>query len=793
MIQHFFKVAWRVVTRGKKQYLLLSFGLSIGLTVAILIGYFIQHELSYENFHTNKDTLYRFLYEYKNGEIKEPIFPATFLPEVSSSLAGLEHATRTKVYFDPLFKLDTKTLSVSHMLFTDPDFFDMFSFELLEGNNDDLNQPFNIFISSNFAESYFGTIDPIGETLTYDNEHYFTIRGIYKSFPENSIFKGDLIASFISREKINPGEFKHWDIRGTRIYVQLNSQVNPKEFEEQLAVIYNKIKPDYEKEYNTKAILQPFKDIYLYSTDVQWDMVKKGDIKVVVGLGILAIFILLICIINYILMHTAMLSERMSTLEIHKIIGANQGQLVGQIFFETLVTIGIASILALSLIQLVLPWYNGITQLSLQLQTLFTPPFSLYILLGLISIFFLIIVHPIFFIFSISLRKRYSQKSIFGKQTLVSANIAVQFAFTIMMLIGSIILYEQIKLITEKTLGFDKEQLIVIDNPWDKEMGNRFQQFQNEISTYSFVKSVSGARNSPLENINNGGAFYPIHDEEKKINAGRVRVAPNFFELLGAKFISGNNFNPDFDLNKNSIIINETAYKELGIKHIIGEEIVYSNIREEAFTIVGVVEDIQHQSAHESSWASVYFPCNDEFYGLPNILVRLKEDNHQISIAELETVWKALAPQWPFSFDFMDGKINQVYAYEITSLNLLSKMTIVAIAISCLGIISFSMLTIEQRTKEIGIRKVVGAGVKDILVLLNKNYVKWIFIGFIAAIPVTWFAMEKWLENFAYKTEISWWMFLAAGGMAICIALLTVSWQTWRAASRNPVEALKSE
>ncbi|MDN5213156.1 ABC transporter permease [Fulvivirgaceae bacterium BMA12] len=791
MIQHYIKIAWRVVIKGRRQYLLLAFGLSIGLTIALLIGYFIYHELSYDRFHAKKDHIYRLLYSHDNGEIKVPIFSATFLQEVSPALTGIENATRLNTYSEPVFTLANRLISPDQLIFTDPSFFDMFSFRLMEGDPDDLEQPFNIFVSKSFADTHFKNQDPVGKTLIYENEHHFTVKGIYDDFPDNSIFQGDLIASFSSREKINPYEFKYWYSKGTRIYLALHPKIIPEEFVAQVVAVHNKVKPDYENEAN--FALQPLDEIHLHSVDIHWDNVKKGDIKVVIGLGVLCVFILLICIINHILMHTALLAARITGMEIQKVIGANLWQLLGQTLFETLLTIFIACFFSCLFLDLLIPWFNNAAGTQLQLTQFTTSPFWFYILLGLITIFILIFIQPVFFILRLSLKPRLRQRPVFWKKTIVSTNIIVQFAFTVTMLIGSIILYKQIKLITEKKLGFDKEQLVVIENPWDREMAHRFSRFQNEILHYPFVKAVAGTRNAPLENINNGGAFYTTSDPEKWINAGRIQITPNLFEILGVEFIAGENFKSTFDLNRNSVIINEAAYAQLGVQEIIGREIIYPNIRKEAFTVVGVVKNIQHESAHEASRACVYIQCDKDQNRLPNIIVRLTRNDHKASMATLESVWKKLAPQWPFSFHFMDERINHVYAYEIKSLGLLSKMTAVAILISCLGIMSFSMLTIEQRTKEIGIRKVAGAGIKDILVLLNKNYVKWAFIGFLTAVPIAWYAAQRWLENFAYKIELSWWFFAAAGGLITLVAIMTLSWHSWRAAKRNPVEALRYE
>ena len=792
MIQHYLKIAWRVITQRKKQYLLLSFGLSIGLTIALLVGFFINHELSYDTFHSGKDRIYRLLLTTKDGKIRVPIFPATFLPEAAASLAGIEQATRINTVPDPVISMDQALISTDHLIFTDPSFFQMFSFELTEGDMNALEKPLNIFVSQSFARVHFAGEDPVGKTLVYDNEHEFNIKGIFTDLPENSIFNGDLIASFSSRERINPYEFKHWYAKGTKIYVQLKDKVVPEEFENQVALIHEKIKPDYEAE--ADFILQPLTKVHLHSVDIRWDDVKKGDIKVVVGLGILSVFILLICIINYVLMHTALLTERASNMEMQKVMGASLWQLLGQILFETILAIVIACVLSYLFIQALIPWFNDFTDVQLQSTQFLIYPFPLYIGVGLIGIFLLIFIHPaLFCIFRISLKSRAGQRSVHWKKVIVNSNIATQFAFTVMMLIGSIILYQQIKLITEKKLGFDEEQLVVIDNPWDKEMGDRFQRFRDEISSYPFVKGVAGTRNSPLENINNGGAFYSTQDQEKWINAGRVQVSPNFFHLLGTEFVEGEDFKPDFDLNTNSVIINKAAYEALAVQDIMRTEIVYPNIRDEAFTVVGVIKNIQHESAHEPNRPCVYFQGPKDLSGLPDIMVKLGGNDHQASLKGLEEVWKKLTPHWPFSSQFMDDRINQVYAYEIKSLSLSSKMAMIAVLISCLGILGFSMLTIEQRTKEIGIRKVVGARVKDIIILLNKSYVKWVFVGFVVAVPLTWYAMDRWLQNFAYKTNMSWWIFLAGGGMAILIALVAVSWYTWRASNRNPVEALRYE
>jgi len=792
MLKNYITGTFRSIIRNKLSSFICIFGLSIGITCSILTGLYASYEFSFDRFHSRSNNTYRLLRTSEDKSFRGPIFPATYLPEIQERLPGVDNAVRVNQISDGIFSHNGENMVIDHVMFTDADFFEVFSFTILYGKKDDLNQQMKVFVSESFAEQHFKGSDPINKILLYENEHEFEIVGIIEDIPSNSIFQADIIVSFESRRKINPYEFEYWYAKGTHIYMVLDKNTVIRDFISSLILTHNNVKPDYESE--GYFDLEPIKNIHLHSYNTQWDVnTKKSDIKVIMGIIFFTAFILIISVANYSIMNVSRFHEKIEQLKIRKIIGADIRQLLGQLAVETAFMILIAAIISLYLIGMLFPLIAHMGYKDIFLSIILSFQFLGYLVSGLSLLFVLIIIYPFFSVLKLSTVKTYSAKKVKWKKQLISSSVSLQFAFTIIIIISSLIIYQQIRFVTKQKLGFDREQLLLIDNPWDMEMGTRYIRFKDAAEKLNGVCEVTATRNSPFENINNGGAFYMTSDETKWINAGRVQVDNNFFNVMQSRFIDGTGFSDQFEINKNSIILNQTAFDEIGDTKAVGNQLVYPSIREEPFTLTGVVEDIQHENTLQPSRAVVYFQAREDRFRIPDIMVKLNADDHRNTVTALENIWQDLAPQWPFMYEFMDDRINSVYKNENRALGLLTILAIISIIISCIGILGLSWMTITQRTKEIGIRKVNGAMVGDMMILLNKDYIRWIAIGFIMATPVSWYVMKLWLQNFTYKITISWLVFVIAGIVTLSIALLTVSYQTFKAARRNPVEALRYE
>ncbi len=792
MIRYFLINSIRSLKRNKIFTLVNVFGLAIGFAFILIAGHYILQEYSFDKFNKNADNIYRLLSTSEDKSYRSSIFPATFLPEIQDKLPGLDSAVRITNNPGGTLFFNNEVHDVDNFIFTDYQFFNIFSCQLLEGDQNDLKVPFNLFISKSFAEKYFPNVAPVGQVILFDNNNQFTIKGIFKDIPENSVLQAQVIASFESLRTINPYLFNSWNARSTNIYLLLPDLNDHGNLIKKLSAVYYKIKPESEGEAYFE--LEPFLDIHLHSTDIRWDSVKKADIKVVNGILIFSLFILLISVFNHALLNTARLNEHMMQLRLKRIIGAGSRHIILQLAFESFLNVLISAILGFIIIEITLPLLKKSIGLDLNIDNFLDPSF-IYVFIAVFGIIFIgIFLFTIVPVFNIQLNKSIIQKQSKWKYWIIRSNISLQFAFTIIMIASSYLMHQQIRLISEKNLGFDKSQLLMINNPDSYDMGKRYAQFKDKVQSLTGVMEIAGANNAPLENINNGGSFYVVPNKDDMLNAGRIWVSYNYFDVIGSSFIAGKNFRGNDESNKDNIIINETAYNRLGEKDVIGKELIYPAIRQEPFTIIGVIHDIQQEKATEENRAAVYFPPeNDNDWGLFRIIIKLAPGNPENTLKKLNNIWHDLAPRWPFTYTFMDESINQVYSNEISSLHLLTLLTIISQFLSCLGIFGLSWFMVGQKTKEIGIRKVNGASTWNIFTLLNKDYVKWILPGLIIATPIAWYAVEKWLQNYAYKISIHWFIFVAAGLITTFIALISVSTQTIKAANANPADALKYE
>ena len=792
MLKHYIIESYRLLIRNKVSTLISIFGLAIGFAGVIMAGLYAKYEFSFDRFHTDHERIYRLINCSDDKSTKSPIFPATYLPEIKDRLKGVESAVRVDNYGDAVFSIDNESLIIDNLLWTDPPFFEIFSFNIKAGNKNDLNDKFKVFVSESFAEKFFAADDPTGENMVYDNEWDFEIVGIFRDFPSNSIFNADLIASFESLRDINSYLFKNWYAKGTNVFFKLDEMTDTDEFVIDLSREHIAIKPEYEGRGNFE--LEAVSDIHLHTYHHQWDNdAAKSDIKVVIGVVAFAIFILIISVINYSIINATRFSEKIEHMIIKKTIGASNWQMLGFAAVEIFLIVFLSLICSYYLIGLLYPVLADLEGIGVFVRDIFAIDILLGVALLVTLVFEIVFIYPAIEIRKLSATRLVSSNHSRWKRLMVNSSISLQFAFTIIIMFSSIIIYRQIDFVTSKKLGFDKEQMLMISNPWDKGMEERYARFREKAGVLADVEAITATRNSPMKGINNGGAFYMMSQKDKYINAGRVRVEKNFFRVLGAQFLHGEDFAENFDVNKDKIIINRAALEEIGDNDVIGKELTYSNIRKEPFVIAGVIENIQHEKTLQKTRPCVYFQSSEDLRGLPDIMLKMNASNHERTIAELSSIWKSISPEWPFRYQFLDDRIDKVYKNEKTALSFLAILAGISITISCIGILGLSWLTIKRRTKEVGIRKVNGAGVRDMLVLLNKDYIKWIAFGFMLSVPFSWMAMDAWLQNFAYRITVDWWIFGIAGAVTLSVALLTVSYHTIKASTANPVDALRYE
>jgi len=776
-------------------FVLISF--TMAFSCCILVYLFVSDEMSFDKYNRNFGHTYRLNLQSKDKSYTSCSFPAVFA-EKFAKIPGIEKYARFQTYMGERFiSIDNTTYTATSFLFADPEILDIFQFDFVLGNpKEALAKPSNVIINQSTAQKYFGNTNPMGKILKQDNQE-FTISAVVKDLPRQSHFTMNFLAPVLSYQATNKDMLSKWYISAFCYYLLIPDEVNKKEVENQLANLFAEGNGADKNKREFEMYLEPLSDIHLKSVGTRWDNAIKGDIKVVYGLIIIALLILGIAIANYINMLTADCRRKAKEISIQRVHGASGYTILTDQVLETAVFILMAFLFSLVLTFLLMPVVNGLSSKFLLINwSVLTP--------GLVLISISVIfssIYPVVFLNSIkpaeALKNQVSMIDVSGlikQQWLRGVLVTFQLAIAILLISSTIIINNQLQLVMKTKTGFDKENTLIVYNPYTEDMNERYNLFRQKLSNLPMIKSIGVAQNAPGNTINNFSPAWLPNQSDQKTDLGQISVDYDFLKTVGANFEAGR----DFDINVSSdkttgMIINQSAVKALNLIDPIGKKIVIQNnvdTPNNELEVIGVIEDMQYFTLRETSKPVMYFIKD---WGKYEIAIKLSSGNYSATLKQIEAIWKDIAPQWPFSFQFMDERISLNYKSEINTAKIITGLSGISIFLSILGILGLILFNIQQRTKEIGIRKVNGAKVSEVMAMLNKDFVKWVATAFVIATPIAWYAMHKWLENFAYKTELSWWIFALAGLLTLGIALLTVSWQSWKAATRNPVEALRYE
>lgn len=807
MFQNNFKFAIRNFWRHKIYSAINVSGLAISMACCILIFRYVQFELAFDKHHRHFNQIYRLLEGSELTGEKSAVMEGALLPHLRNEVPEIEKATRIHQRWDCIVSYEQQQFIEKGFLFADPEILDIFTLPLMRGDkNNVFSNPSSILITEHISEKYFGGEDPIGKTILLDNEHEFTITGVLQNIPGTSHFQISFLAPIDRMMEIHKGILENWYISGTYIYFLLNQNADIARLEQKVQEVGLKHNPHVDEDMKARidslggrAYLEPLKDIHLYSADTQWDfLADKSDISYVSAAVVVALLLLIIAGFNFMNLTTARASHRSKEIGIKKVLGINGKQLVFQFYTETFLYTILALLFAVLLAQLSLPFFNQLTGKTLHLGLLstFTP------WLGIILLAFLVFLlagsYPAFYLSRLNPLKNMGAAANLSvgkgnvKMHFRHLFVVAQFVISITLMISSFFIARQIEMMTEVRLGFDKDHVLVINNPWDDKMVQRRDRFAKEISGTAMVSHVGSANMIPAgvisDHTNIGLEGTP---DDELVYTGKVSIGPEFFKTIGAEIIAGRDFlQRDSGQTANAVILNETAVKKLQLQDPIGATI-RMQFTDEPKQVVGVVKDMQYESLHVPTKAVVYSvrsPANTS-----SIFVKVKPGDLPTTIAYLEQQWESTTEKWPFRFEFMDDRLRQLYQAELKALKIIKTFTALTIFIAGLGLFGLASFTTAQRTKEIGIRKVLGASVHRIVVMLSQDFSKWIAIAFLIAIPIAYWLVVEWLKNFAYKVEISWWVFAAAGILVIAIAWLTISYQAIKSAIANPVDSLRSE
>ncbi len=790
MIKNYFKIAWRNLLHNKTFSLINIFGLALGMTCSLLIMLWLKDELKKDRFHANDKRLFRVMEnQYYSGDISTfNSSPGILAENIVKDVPEIELASQMLWEEEPLFTVGDK-FDKEKGRYVQKDFLKMFSYKLLKGDPATaLARPDAVVISKNLADKYFKGEDALGKMIKIDSRDNVIVTGVLDEIPELSSLKFDFLLSYDIWFKRNDWA-KEWGNNGPRCYVMLRENTSVDKVN---AKIKGYIKTK-NKDSNVELFLQNYGESYLYS---EWNSGKQdgGRIEYVRIFSVVAIVILLIACINFMNLATARSLRRAREIGVRKVVGAGKRQLVAQFIGEAIFVSFLAILVSLLLVVLILPSFNSFTDKHLAINL--GDPVFLMILAGL-TIVTGIISGSYPALFMSTLRPIIVLKGILkfkaGATYFRKALVVFQFALSIVLILWMIIVYRQVNYIHNKDLGFSKENLLYM--PLEGQLGKNYMTFRDELLKQPGILNVTSAQSSPLEvGSSTQGVRWPGKDTTKLILFSNNPITYDYIKTMGIELVAGRDFDPSYSLDTMNYLVNEAAARKIGYKEPVGKELTMWG---DKGTIIGLMKDFHHNSLKvpieplilrlfKPSWAA-----ENGYWG--NVIIRTEKGKTKQAIASMETTFKKFNPGFPFKYYFTDDEMMKNYKSELTTSKLSRYFAFLAIFISCLGLFGLVMFTAEQKTKEIGIRKVLGASVGGIIGMLSKDFLKLVLIAVAIAFPVAWWLMNKWLTDFAYRIDIGWWVFVVAGIAALLIALLTISFQSIKSAIANPVKSLRTE
>ena len=783
----YFKIALRNLFRQKAFSFINIFGLAIALACSILIMLWVQNELSYDRFHANAGNLYRITTS--TPDIKAAVSAAPMgaallaeIPEVKNT-ARLWHSTN-------LFGVGNRKFEEKRVFFADATFLDLFTFPLLKGNPQTaLQRPDGIVITEAMAEKYFGKAEALGQLIRKDNQDNFVVTGVLANVPANSHLQFDFILpiSFISQTNQDLRE-NRWGNFNFYTYVQLHD--NTVSSSATLQKLNQRVNQFFKKNYDKLQIdfqLQPITRIHLHSNLLR-DLPGNGSVQYVRIFSVVALFILAVACINFMNLATARSARRAKEVGLRKVIGANRRQLIWQFLGESILVSLLALVLATGLVWVLLPAFNNLAEKSLTLN--FRETRLLFTLLGIALVTGLLSgSYPALFLSGFQPVKvlKGSFKLGAGNRFFRNGLVVTQFVVSIVLLVGTAVVYKQLQYIQNKNLGFDKENLLYL--PMNNELWAKQQALATELKQNPLTSNFTAVSDLPTNLITGTiNVQWEGKDPTSQPVFPEMAVNENFISAFQMKLLSGRSFSKELKSDTANFIVNETALRIMGmtVTSAIGKSLNFGGVKG---LIIGVVQDFNFKPMQHAIEPLVlyYRPWSG------TVVVRTQSHNTEATIQALEKITKQLSPGFPFTYNFLDQDIANLYQSEQRMGAIFNVFAVLAIFISCLGLYGLSAFMAEQRTKEIGVRKVLGASVWDIVYLLAANFTKLLAVAMLLAIPLAWWAMNNWLSGFVYRIGINWIILVAACLTALLIAALTVSYESIKAAVANPVKALRSE
>jgi putative ABC transport system permease protein len=807
MFRNYLKIAMRNFFKHKGFAFINIFGLAVGVACCLMIVLYVFDEISYDRYHEKAEQIYRvgidgFINNIEfHGVITCSPMAQTLVREFPEVIA----ATRLRNFGFPVFRYEDKVFSEERVFWVDQSFFDIFTVSFIKGDPETaLAEPNTIVLTQSMALKYFGHEDPLGKSLNADHRRDYLITGIVEDVPRNSHFHYDFLASLSTYDD---SRSPIWISNNYYTYFLLREDASPKAFEAKLVELVRKyvgpqiqvaagitLEQFYESGGKWGYFIQPLTDIHLHS-HLEFEIEPNGDIAYVYIFSIIAIGILLVAGINFVNLATARSVTRAREVAIRKTVGSRRPQLIRQFLAETTLMSFIAVLLALLAVQVLLPTFNTITGKDLAipyLQNVYTIPslFGVVLFVGILAG-----VYPAFFLASFDPAVVLKSETVgrTRKSNLRNVLVVFQFTVSIVLIVGTFIVNRQLRYIQNKNLGFNKDQIIVVKKTDD--IGNQIQTFRQELVKDAKVIDATNTGRLIGETFGNSAFKLAGASGEETHLLWTYFTDPHFADTYQIEMAAGRYFEEGREVDQKAVVLNETALKELGLTDPIGKQIVAlgpTQDRSQTFTIIGVMKDFHFESLHfqiRPLIVALWQPNNRGRY----VSVRIHSEGIRETLAFLENTWRKFAGNQAFEYEFFDDHFAQIYQAEERTGQIFFAFSLLAIIIASLGLIGLAAFIAEQRTKEIGIRKVLGASESKIILLLSKQFTKWVILSNFFAWPIAYYFMHKWLQRFAFQTGVSIWSFLLASLVVFIIALLTVSYQTIKAARTNPVDLLRYE
>jgi putative ABC transport system permease protein len=799
MLRNYFKVAWRNLWKNKVFSAINIIGLAIGMAVCILIMLFVFNERSFDKFHSKNiyrlNEVQKFEGMVSSQKVVLSMFPMG--PTLKNEFPEIKNFTRVWWQQKVQMTYGEKRVYLPQMFFVDSTFLQMFDFVLLSGNRKEaLQKPNTVVLTQTSAKKLFGKEDPIGKTVTHYGQDTasFMVTGVLKDLPENSQFQFDGLFSFSTIYKADWVGMGFWGGNWLNTYLELAANTNVAALEKKFPAYLKKYMAQGDNWKNYELFLLPLTEVHAGAADIGLDYInyKKFDKSYLHIFSVIALVVLMIACINFMNLSTARSAERAREVGVRKTIGAYRFQLAFQFLGETVLLSLLALLLALLMVELCLPYINEFSQRDLHLSLFSKPQLLVALISGMVAVGVLSGLYPAAYLSSFQPVKVLKGSPQTGKNKGRLRNVLVigQFTSAVFLIIVTIFAVRQLAYMQSRDPGFDKEQVVTI--PLDGITSKKYEVLKQDLSASTLVSGVTGAQDILGSHLDQSGIEFKGEGPLRKLTSTRLVVDFNYLKFFKLKLLYGKDFSREGAGRE--YIINESLAKELlkdspraPATSLLGKRFGFDSLG----TIVGIVKDFNFNSLHNK--IETMFLFNQKDWGLTQLSVKINGNKAKEALTFMESVWKKNFADHPFDYQFLDEHFEDLYKADRQVSKIVGSLAVLAIIVSCLGLFGLASYSAEKRTKEVGIRKVLGASLRNIVLLLSQHFIRLVLIANLIAWPLAWYALNRWLQDYAYRISVSWWVFILAGAGAIVIAVGTISFQAINAALANPVKNLRTE